>query len=54
MPLPAAPVVAPGVASYLAVRQTELQELPASLPEVWARIQSPEFKHDFIAALAAL
>jgi CHAD domain-containing protein len=51
LPMPAAPVVAPGVATYLAVRQAELQDLPASLPEVWARIQSPEFKHNFIAAL---
>jgi hypothetical protein len=53
-PTPIAPVVAPGVATYLASRQAELQDLPASLPEVWARIQSPEFKHNFIAALEIL
>jgi CHAD domain-containing protein len=54
LPLPIAPVVAPGVATYLAARQAELQDLPASLPEVWARIQSSEFKHNFIAALEVL
>jgi CHAD domain-containing protein len=53
-PTPIAPIVAPGVATYLASRQAELQDLPASLPEVWARIQSPEFKHNFIAALEIL
>jgi len=53
-PLPAAPVVAPGVAAYLAARQAELQALPASLPRTWKRIQSPQFKHNFIAALSAL
>ncbi len=52
--LPIAPVVAPGVAAYLATRQAELQDLPATLPEVWARIQSSEFKHNFIAALSVL
>jgi CHAD domain-containing protein len=52
--LPIAPVVAPGVATYLAARQAELQDLPASLPAVWARIKSLEFKHNFIAALEAL
>jgi CHAD domain-containing protein len=52
--LPIAPIVAPGVASYLAARQSELQDLPAALPEVWARIQSSEFKHNFVAALGVL
>jgi CHAD domain-containing protein len=51
---PAAPVVAPGVAAYLAIRQAELQGLPATLPAAWARIQSPEFKHNFVAALNVL
>jgi CHAD domain-containing protein len=53
-PLPLVPVVAPGVATYLAARQAELQDLPASLPVVWARIQSPEFKQNFSAALGVL
>ena len=54
MPLPIAPVVAPGVATYLAVRQAELQNLPASFPLVWAQIQSPEFKRNFTSALGTL
>lgn len=54
VPLPVVPIVAPGVATYLAARQAELQELPASLPQVWERIQSPEFKQNFSAALGAL
>ncbi len=53
-PLPIAPVVAPGVATYLAVRQVELQNLPASFPLVWAQIQSPEFKRNFTSALGTL
>jgi len=53
-PLPIAPVVAPGVATYLAARQAELQELPATFPQVWARIQSQEFKHNLISALEVL
>ncbi len=53
-PLPLVPIVAPGVATYLAARQAELQDLPASLPVVWARIQSPEFKQNFSAALGVL
>ncbi|HVM70914.1 MAG TPA: CHAD domain-containing protein [Anaerolineales bacterium] len=47
-------IVAPGVATYLAYRQAELQDLPAALPQIWARIQSPEFKHNFIAAISVL
>jgi CHAD domain-containing protein len=54
MPLPSVLVVAPGVATYLAARQAELQDLPASLPVVWARIQNPEFKQNFSAALGVL
>ena len=54
IPLPVAPVVAPGVAIYLAVRQGELQDLPASFPQVWMRIQSPDFKQNLISALAVL
>jgi CHAD domain-containing protein len=53
-PLPIAPIVAPGVATYLADRQAELQDLPASFPQVWARIQSQEFKQNLISALGVL
>ena len=54
IPLPIAPVVAPGVATYLAARQAELQDLPASFAQVWARIQSPDFKQNLISTLAVL
>jgi len=53
-PLPIAPVVAPGVATYLAARQAELQELPATFPQVWSRIVSQEFKQNLISALKVL
>jgi CHAD domain-containing protein len=33
------PVIAPGVASYLSVRQTELQRLVETFPPAWARLQ---------------
>jgi len=52
--LPTAPVVSPGVAIYLAARQTELQQLPATFPPIWERIQSLDFKQKFIAALGVL
>jgi CHAD domain-containing protein len=51
---PEAPVVSPGVASYLAARQTELQSLPVTFIPLWEHIQSLEFKENFIAALRVL
>ena len=54
LPLPSTPVVAPGVAAYLAFRQAELQNLPAALPAIWARIQSLEFKRNILHALEIL
>jgi len=50
----AEPIVAPGVASYLAARQTEIQRLVETFPQVWAHIQSPEFSRQVAAALATL
>jgi CHAD domain-containing protein/transposase-like protein len=52
--LPVEPIVAPGVAAYLAARQTELQELLDTFPQVWTRIQNPEFSQGIAAALAVL
>jgi CHAD domain-containing protein len=52
--LPDAPVVSPGVASYLAARQTELQQLPITFIPLWEHVHSLEFKQNFIAALAVL
>jgi CHAD domain-containing protein len=51
---PAQPVVAPGVAAYLAARQAELQHLVDIFPQAWARIQSPDFGQLVAAALATL
>jgi len=42
-PRPAQPIIAPGVAAYLAERQTELQHLVETFPQVWARFQNPAF-----------
>jgi len=53
-PQPAAPVVAPGVAAYLAFRQAELQHLVDTFAPAWAPVQSPEFGAKLRAALAAL
>jgi len=52
--LPSNPVVAPGVATYLAARQTELRDLLTSFPQVWAPVRSPEFARYMAAALAPL
>jgi len=52
--LPAEPVLAPGVASYLAARQTEIHHLVETFPQAWAQIQSPKINRLFAAALATL
>ena len=51
---PAEPVVAPGVATYLAARQTELQRLLRAFPEVWRRFQSAEVGQLVSMAVAPL
>jgi len=48
------PVIAPGVALYLSVRQSEIQELLAGFPAVWASITEPEFVRGVAAAVGAL
>ncbi|MBN1889732.1 MAG: CHAD domain-containing protein [Thermoflexales bacterium] len=40
---PPATVIAPGVATYLAYRQTELQHLLETFPTAWARLHNAEF-----------
>jgi CHAD domain-containing protein len=52
--LPSEPIVAPGVAAYLAARQIELQRLVETFPQVWAQIQSPDFGQLAAEALAML
>jgi CHAD domain-containing protein len=51
---PREPIVAPGVAAYLAARQAELQELIDTFPEAWARIQAHEFRERVAAAVSVL
>ncbi len=51
---PAEPIVAPGVASYLAARQAELEHLVHTFPQAWQRIISAEFSQRVAAAVAGL
>jgi CHAD domain-containing protein len=53
-PPPTEPVVAPGVAAYLAARQTELQRLVDTFPQAWEHIQSADFGQLVAAALTPL
>jgi CHAD domain-containing protein len=55
-PLPdlAAPVIAPGVAAYLAVRQSELQHLLDTFPQAWQRLKAPELGQSVAAAVSVL
>ncbi|HNS50288.1 MAG TPA: CHAD domain-containing protein [Anaerolineae bacterium] len=48
------PVIAPGVALYLAARQTEMQTLVAGFPAVWSTIVAPEFMRGLAVAVAAI
>jgi CHAD domain-containing protein len=50
----AEPVIAPGVAAYLAARQTELQHLVETFPQIWTRFQNPEFSQLVAAVVAVL
>ncbi len=47
-------IVAPGVAAYLAARQSEIQELVKAFPSVWSEISGPEFHRRLAAVAAAL
>jgi CHAD domain-containing protein len=46
-------IVAPGVAAYLAARQTEIREHVQRFPQVWAPISHSEFKNQLLTLLAA-
>ncbi len=52
--LPTEPIVAPGVAAYLAVRQTEIQHLLDTFPQIWAHFHSPQFEQAVAVAVAPL
>jgi CHAD domain-containing protein len=51
---PTAPVLAPGVAAYLAFRQTEIQTLVESFPPVWEQVRGPEFGRLLAQSLSVL
>jgi CHAD domain-containing protein len=51
---PTEPIVAPGVASYLADKQSEIQRLVNAFPDAWARFQSSEFREAVAAAMTML
>jgi CHAD domain-containing protein len=51
---PKEPVVAPGVAIYMADKQAELQRLLSTFPDMWAYFQSPEFKQTVAVIVAPL
>jgi CHAD domain-containing protein len=53
-PWPISPVVAPGVVTYLAARQTEIQTLVQAFPTVWAQVASRTFQKKLEAALRPL
>lgn len=48
------PVIAPGVVSYLAARQTELQHLLEQFPEVWGKINDQDFARRIASLVAPL
>jgi CHAD domain-containing protein len=52
--LPTEPIVAPGVATYLAARQIELQHLLDTFPQAWAYFQGHEFKQSVAVVIAPL
>ena len=52
--MPKEPVVAPGVAIYMADKQAELQRQLDTFPDVWAYFQSPEFKQTVAVIVAPL
>jgi len=51
---PTEPIVAPGVAFYLASRQIELQRLLDTFPQAWTKIQDAAFGELVAAALVGL
>jgi len=54
VPTPRAPVLAPGVASYLAARQRDLAQRLEEFPSHWAEFSDGSFTRKLAAALAVL
>jgi CHAD domain-containing protein len=48
------PVIAPGVAAYLAAKQSELQHLLATFPEAWQQLKGAEFSRMVASAVSVL
>ncbi len=46
--------VAPGVATYLAARQEEIQQLVAAFPPIWSEISNVQFNQQLTALVSAL
>jgi CHAD domain-containing protein len=53
-PWPVTPIVAPGVATYLAFRQAEIQRLVETFPAAWDPVRGPEFGQLLAASVAVL
>ena len=47
-------VVAPGVATYLSVRQAELQRLVKGFPAVWEKVSGEDFRRQVFAVVTGL
>jgi len=54
LPDPTAPVIAPGVAAYLAVKQAELQHLLDTFQPLWQQFHGGEFTRTVAAAISVL
>ncbi|OQY19122.1 MAG: hypothetical protein B6I34_09910, partial [Anaerolineaceae bacterium 4572_32.1] len=51
---PSTPIIAPGVAAYLSARQSELEHLIETFPQIWAQFKDPEFKRLVTATMVGL
>lgn len=49
--LPSSPIIAPGVATYMASRQQEVEDLLKTYPDVWDRLRRAEFTRQVMRAL---
>lgn len=52
--MPDSVVVAPGVAAYMAARQSELQRLVNTFPDVWADVSGPDFRRRLAGVVAEI
>lgn len=52
--MPEQPILAPGVATYLAARQAEMARLQATFPEAWETFRSRDFDALVVSALSTV